>query len=187
MEERKKWYMRVLKMRADQALLKVLEEFKIFLSKDVEDGDIDPLNITAELEGLVNTPNNEVTENDLTETFRFFKKFQKDLTYVFPMQTSHKCRYASGTHLTHLRAREAPEPKDFWTANTERLTNCVSSQLLEGFFTLEEEAELIQFEKHAMLHPASQQADQRDYNISDFLQRGMYVWRPASTSSESSD
>ena len=186
MEERKRWYMRVMKMKADQAMERVLREFKLFLSKDAEDGDEDPLNITAELESLVHEPNNEVTEDDLTETFRFFKKFRRELVYVFPMQTSHKCRYSTGTHLTHLRAREAPEPKDFWTANTERLTNISSAQLLEGFYTPEEEAEIIQFEKHAMMHPASTQADQRNFGITNFVQSGAYIWRPTSPA-ESSD
>ena len=187
MEERKKWYMRVMKLKAEQAMAKVLHEFKIFLSKDVEEGDEDPLNVTAEIESLVLEPNSGVTEEDLTETFSFFKKFRKELVYVFPMQTSHKCRYSTGTHLTQLRNREVPEPKDFWTTNTEKLTNISSAQLLEGFVTPEEEAELIQYEKHAMLHPASIQADQRNFNIANFVQNGLYTWRPPATPSESSD
>ena len=110
MEERKKWYMRVLKMKAEPAQIKVIQELKIFLGQDDDEDESDPLNITAELEGLVHEPNTPITEADLTETFRFFKRFRKDLVHVFPMQTSHKCKYASGTHLQHLRAREAPEP-----------------------------------------------------------------------------
>jgi len=187
MEERKKWYMRVMKMRAEPALVKVCQEFKTFLSRDAEEENADPLNVTAELEGLVHEPNNEVTEDDLTETFRFYKKVRKELVYIFPMQTTHKCKYASGTHIQHLRAREAPEPKDFWVANTDRLTNIASGQLLEGTFTADEEAEFIQYEKHTMIHPASFQADQGNHEIKDFMSRGMYIWRPPPSESESSD
>ena len=184
-EERKKWYMRVLKLKADQALVKVLHEIKIFLSKDVEEGEFDPLNVTEDLEGLVQEPNNEVVEEDLTETYRYFKKFRDELVYVFPMQTSHKCKYATGTHIKHLRAREAPEAKDFWVANTAKLTNCTSGQLLEGYYTPEEEAEIAQYEKHAMFHPASNSSNHTD--VTDFVRRGLYVWHPPATPSESSD
>ena len=148
---------------------------------------MDPLNVTTELEGLVLEPNTEITDDDFTETLRFFKKFRKQLVHVFPMQTSHKCRYASGTHIKHLRAREAPEAKDFWVANTARLTNIASGQLLEGDYTPEEEIELMQYEKYSMLHPATNQAQQQSEAITDFVRRGMYIYRPPPTPSESSD
>ena len=179
--------MRVLKLRAEPALVKVLQEFKMFLSRDVDEENADPLNVTSELEGLVQEPNSEITEMDFTETFRFYKAVREKLVYIFPMQTTHKCKYSSGTHLRHLRAREAPEPKDFWVSNTDRLTNIVSGQLLEGTFTPDEENVFLQFEKHAMIHPASFQADQRNHQIKDFMSRGMYIWHPPPSESESSD
>ena len=153
-------------------MVKVNEELNaFFLNK--EDQEDDPLNVTADAHDLLDDQRQDISLADLGETYSFFQDFKRRMVREIPMQTTLKCRYASGTDLKHLRSNEVPEMKNFWVANAERLANVATQQMQEGCYSTQEEAEFIQYEKHVMLHPASLQTDQSSFDCADLVRQSI--------------
>ena len=188
MEERKRWYARVFKITMEEALVKVLLEFKLYLGQEDTEVELDPLNVTAELERLGQDPSSNIQPADFGATFEFFKRLKRKMIKMVPMQTTAKCRYSSGTDLKHLATsprHEVPELKTFWVTNTERLTNVASQQIQMGVFSVEEEEEIRQHEKFSMLHPASFQSDQSaTLDCTDFVRQGLSQMRQQTIDSD---
>ena len=172
----------------EEALVKVLQEFKLYLGQEETEVELDPLNVTAEVERLGQDPDSKVRPEDFGATFEFFKRLKAKMIKMVPMQTTSKCRYSSGTDLKHLASsprHEVPELKTFWVANTERLTNVATQQILEGSYTLEEEQEIAQYEKYVMLHPANLQGDQSaSLDCTDFVRQGLSQMRQRTIDSD---
>jgi len=174
----------------EEALVKVLLEFKLYLGQEETEEEWDPLNVTAEIERLSRDSDSDlnIQPADFGATFEFFKRLKRKMIKMVPMQTTSKCRYSSGTDLKHLATaprHEVPELKTFWVTNTERLTNVASQQIQSGVFTLEEEDEIRQHEKFSMLHPASFQCDQSStLDCTDFVRKGLSQMRQQAVDSD---
>lgn len=178
----------MFKITLEEALVKVLLEFKLYLGQEETEVELDPLNVTAEVERLGQDPDSHIQPADFGATFEFFKRLKRKMIRMVPMQTTSKCRYSSGTDLKHLATsprHEVPELKTFWVANTERLTNVASQQIQMGVFSVEEEEEIRQYERFTMLHPASFQNDQSStLDCTDFVRQGLSQMRQQTIDSD---
>ena len=75
----------------------------------------------------------------IEESIQFFQNCDTALVQEIPMKTYQKMRYGSGVNLDLIKKGEIPEAKDFWTLNTNRLTNIASQLNLKGCYSAEEE------------------------------------------------
>lgn len=90
---------------------------------------------------------NCTNEAFINESIQFYQNCDSALIQVIPMKTFQKMRYGSGVNLDLLKKREKPEFKDFWTINTNRLTNIASQLNLKGCYNSDEEFLELQREK----------------------------------------
>ena len=78
-------------------------------------------------------------EGFINESIQFFQNCDRALIQQTPMKTFQKFRYGTGVNLDLLRRAEQPDLKDFWTINTNRLTNIASQLNLKGCYSSDEE------------------------------------------------
>ena len=89
-------------------------------------------------------------EEFILKSIQFFQNCDSALVQTIPMKTFQKFRYGSGVQLNLLKKNEKPDLKDYWTINTNRLTNIASQLNLKGCFSNDEEF-LEQQKEKAML------------------------------------
>ena len=94
-------------------------------------------------------------EEFIQESIQFYQNCDTVLVQQIPMKTYQKMRYSSGVNLDLLKRSELPELKDYWTINTNRLTNIASQVNVKGCYSQEEEFLEHQKEK-AMLKCANE-------------------------------
>ena len=78
-------------------------------------------------------------EEFISKSIQFFQNCDSALVQTIPMKTFQKFRYGSGVQLSLLKKNEKPDLKDYWTINTNRLTNIASQLNLKGCFSSDEE------------------------------------------------
>ena len=118
-------------------------------------------------------------ENFIRQSIQFFQNSDSALVQEIPMKTFQKFRYGSGVNLDLLRRSERPDYKDFWTINTNRLTNIASQLNLKGCYSPEEEFFEQQKEK-SMLKCAHEFGIMANVQVEtfDFLQKAVRQARP---------
>ena len=108
-------------------------------------------------------------EEFIKKSIQFFQNCDSALVQTIPMKTFQKFRYGSGVQLNLLRKNEKPDFKDYWTINTNRLTNIASQLNLKGCFNTDEEFLEQQREKamfkcaHDFGGPANAQVETFDF------------------------
>lgn len=122
---------------------------------------------------------NCTNQNFIRESIVFYQNCDAALVQQIPMKTFQKMRYGSGVNLDLIKKFEKPEMKDFWTLNTNRLTNIASQLNLKGCYNQEEEFLEIQKEK-AMLKCSHEFGVMANLQIEtfDFLEKAVRINRP---------
>ena len=117
------------------------------------------------------------------ESIQFFQNCDSALIQIIPMKTFQKGRYGSGVNLDLIKRSEKPELKDFWTLNTNRLTNIASQLNIKGCYSAEEELLELQKEK-AMFKCAHEYGVMANfqYETFDFLESAVRTNRPYNAS-----
>lgn len=115
----------------------------------------------------------------IKESIQFYQNCNSALIQVIPMKTFQKMRYGSGVNLDLLKKFERPETKDFWTINTNRLTNIASQLNVKGCYNSEEELLELQRE-NAMFKCAHEYGVMANIHMEtfDFLQTAVRTNRP---------
>lgn len=125
----------------------------------------------------------------IQESKQFYQNCETVLVQQIPMKTYQKMRYSSGVNLDLLKRSELPELKDYWTINTNRLTNIASQVNVKGCYSQEEEFLEHQREK-AMFKCANEYGVMANVQFEnfDFLQKAVRTNRSfkARNSEESS-
>jgi len=128
---------------------------------------------------LVLEQHNCTDEDFVQESIQFYQNCDTALVQVIPMKTFQKSRYGSGVNLDLIKRSEMPELKDFWTLNTNRLTNIASQLNVKGCYSAEEELLELQKEK-AMFKCAHEYGVMANfqYETFDFLESAVRTNRP---------
>ena len=118
-------------------------------------------------------------ERFIQQSIQFFQNSDTALVKETPMKTFQKFRYGSGVNLDLLKKSERPDRKDFWTINTNRLTNIASQLNLKGCYSQEEEF-LEQQKEKSMLKCAHEYGIMANVQVEtfDFLQKAVRQARP---------
>lgn len=118
-------------------------------------------------------------ENFVQSSIQFFQNCDRALVQETPMKTFQKFRYGSGVNLDLLKRKERPDRKDFWTINTNRLTNIASQLNLKGCYSAEEEF-LEQQKEKSMLKCAHEFGIMANVQVEtfEFLQKAVRTARP---------
>ena len=115
----------------------------------------------------------------IKQSIQFFQNCDMALVQETPMKTFQKFRYGSGVNLDLLRKREKPDLKDFWTINTNRLTNIASQLNLKGCYSQDEEF-LEQQKEKTMFKCANEYGVLANVQVEtfEFLQKAVRTARP---------
>lgn len=118
-------------------------------------------------------------ERFMRQSIQFFQNCDSALVKETPMKTFQKFRYGSGVNLDLLKRSERPDRKDFWTINTNRLTNIASQLNLKGCYNLDEEF-LEQQKEKSMLKCAHEYGIMANMQVEtfEFLQKAVRTARP---------
>lgn len=118
-------------------------------------------------------------ERFIQQSIYFFQNSDTALVTETPMKTFQKFRYGSGVNLDLLKRSERPDRKDFWTLNTNRLTNIASQLNLKGCYSPEEEF-LEQQKEKSMLKCAHEFGVMANFQVEnfEFLQKAVRQARP---------
>ena len=118
-------------------------------------------------------------EEFIRQSIQFYQNCDTALVQETPMKTFQKLRYGSGVNLDLLKKSERPDLKDFWTINTNRLTNIASQLNLKGCYSYEEEF-LEQQKEKSMLKCAHEYGIMANVQVEnfDFLQKAVRTGRP---------
>ena len=122
----------------------------------------------------------EITnERFIRQSIQFYQNCDQALVHETPMKTFQKMRYGSGVNLDLLKKSERPDRKDFWTINTNRLTNIASQLNLKGCYNSDEEF-LEQQKEKSMLKCAHEYGIMANVQVEtfDFLQKAVRTARP---------
>lgn len=119
-------------------------------------------------------------EDFIRKSIQFFQNCDTALVEETPMKTFQKFRYGSGVNLDLLQKKERPDRKDFWTINTNRLTNIASQLNLKGCYSQEEEFFEQQKEK-TMFKCAHEYGIMANMQVEtfEFLQKAVRTARPS--------
>lgn len=119
-------------------------------------------------------------ERFVRQSIQFFQNCDRALVQETPMKTFQKFRYGSGVNLELLKRSERPDRKDFWTINTNRLTNIASQLNLKGCYSPDEEFLEQQREKSMLkcAHEYGVTANVQEENF-EFLQKAVRTVRPS--------
>ena len=119
-------------------------------------------------------------ERFIQQSIEFFQNCDSALVTETPMKTFQKFRYGSGVNLDLLKRKEKPDRKDFWTLNTNRLTNIASQLNLKGCYSSDEEF-LEQQREKSMLKCAHEYGIMANVQVEtfDFLQKAVRLARPS--------
>ena len=119
------------------------------------------------------------------ESIQFFQNCDTALVQEVPMKTFQKFRYGSGVNLDLIKKSEKPEFKDFWTLNTNRLTNIASQLNLKGCYSYEEEV-LEQQKEKAMFKCAHEFGVMANVQLEnfEFLEKAVRTTRPKNSNSQ---
>ena len=122
---------------------------------------------------------NITDERFIQSSIQFFQNCDSALVQETPMKTFQKFRYGSGVNLDLLKRSERPDRKDFWTLNTNRLTNIASQLNLKGCYSPDEEF-LEQQKEKSMLKCAHEFGVMANVQVEtfDFLKKAVRNARP---------
>ena len=129
-------------------------------------------------------------EDFIMKSIQFFQNCDSALVQTIPMKTFQKFRYGSGVQLSLLKKNEKPDLKDYWTINTNRLTNIASQLNLKGCYNNDEEFLEQQREKamfkcaHEFGMPAN--AHVETFDFIETAVRTARKWKPRGMRSDSS-
>ena len=123
----------------------------------------------------------------IRRSIQFYQNCDMALVQETPMKTFQKFRYGSGVNLDLLKKAERPDRKDFWTINTNRLTNIASQLNLKGCYNADEEF-LEQQKEKSMFKCAHEFGIMANVQVEtfDFLQRAVRTARPRESSNQNS-
>ena len=117
---------------------------------------------------------NCTNDNFIQESIRFYQGCDSALVKEIPMKTFQKMSYGTGVNLDLIKKSEKPEAKDFWTVNTNRLTNIASQLNMKGCYSQEDEF-LEQQKEKAMFKCAHEYGVMANIQIEtyDFLEKAV--------------